>query len=402
MRNLILFDDETRDHLLPLTYTRPASLLRCGILTIREKWEAYLNGSASFITGEYLTAKYPISIQDENLVINGTVLPNARLVKLISELKPNEALIADSDLVAANIPGSEFDSIIDGSFGQEISGYKLTETPVLQVRRHWDLLRYSRDEIQCDFDLLTRNRSSERLNPSNTIIGDQQELFIESGASVSGATINVDTGPVYIGNNVTILEGCLIRGPVAICEGAVLKMGTKIYGPTVIGPYGKVGGEINHSIILGNSNKSHDGYLGNSILGEWCNLGAGTNVSNLKNTYKDVHMWNYVQRNFEDSGQLFLGVVIGDHTKCGISTMLNTGTVIGVSANVFGAGYPKTFVPSFAWGGPESMDTYKLDKAIDTATRVMARRGITFGRDDQAIFTYIFENSAEWRAWEHA
>jgi UDP-N-acetylglucosamine diphosphorylase/glucosamine-1-phosphate N-acetyltransferase len=248
---------------------------------------------------------------------------------------------------------------------------------------------------------LTRNKNSARLDASNTIIGDRKEFFCEPGASVSGATINVDSGPVYIGKDVTILEGCLIRGPVAICEGAVLKMGAKIYGPSVIGPFAKVGGEINHSTIFGNSNKAHDGYLGNSIIGEWCNLGAGTNVSNLKNTYKDVHMWSYVQRNYEDSGQLFLGVVIGDHTKCGISTMLNTGTVIGVSANVFGAGFPKTFVPSFAWGGAESMDTYRLDKAIETAARVMARRGVELDDDDKDIFSYIFNNSAEWRAWEH-
>ena len=400
MRNLILFDDETREHLLPLTYLRPASLLRCGILTVREKWEAYLNGTASFITSEYLTSKYPIAIQDENLVISGTILPNARLVKLISDLKPNEALIADGDLVAANIPGTEFDAIIDGTFAQEISGYKLTETPVLQLRRHWDLLRYAKDEIQCDFDLITRGRSSEQLHPSNKVIGDRRDIFCEPGASVHGAMINCEGGPVYIGKHATILEGCLIRGPVAICEGAVLKMGARIYGPTVIGPYAKCGGEINHSTILGYSNKAHDGYLGNSIVGEWCNLGAGTNVSNLKNTYKDVRMWSYVEKGYEDSGQLFLGVVIGDHTKCGISTMFNTGTVVGVSANIFGSGFPETFIPSFAWGGPRGWETFRLDKAIETAARVMARRDMQFTAQDEEIFAQIFRSSAEWRIWE--
>jgi len=400
MRNLILFDDETRDHLLPLTFLRPASLLRCGILTVREKWERYLDGKASFITSEYLTARYPIAIHDENLVISGTALPNARLVKLIGDLKPNEALIAGGDLIAANIPGAEFDSIIDGTFAHEIAGYKLTETPVLQLRRLWDLLRYSRDEIQCDFDLITRNRTSEKLHESNTVIGDPGELFCEPGATVYGATINCQGGPVYIGKNVSILEGCLIRGPVAICEGAVLKMGAKIYGPTTIGPFSKVGGEINHSTIMGYSNKAHDGYLGNSIIGEWCNLGAGTNISNLKNTYKDVRMWDYVERDYTDSGQLFLGVVIGDHTKCGISTMLNTGTVIGISANIFGTGYPQTFIPSFAWGGIQGWETFRLDKAIETAARVMARREIPFSSYDQDIFRHVFQHSAEWRIWD--
>lgn len=401
MRNLILFDDETRDHLLPLTYTRPASLLRCGILTIKEKWEAYLTGSASYITSEYLTRKFPIAIHEENLVINGTILPNARLVKLISELKRNEALISDGDLVAANIPGSEFDSIIDGSFADEIAGYSLTETPVLRIRRAWDLLRFCKDELQCDFDLITKDRSSQPLGVTNTVIGDKEDVFCSTGASVSAVTINSENGPVYIGKDVTILEGCFIRGPVAICDGAVLKMGTKIYGPTVIGPHAKVGGEITHSTILGFSNKSHDGYLGNSVIGEWCNIGAGTNVSNLKNTYKDVRMWNYALQDYEDSKQQFLGVVIGDHTKCGISTMLNTGTVIGVSANVFGAGFPKNFIPSFSWGGQQDgWETYDLDKACETARLVMDRRGIPFSDLDREIFGHIHSNSATYRTWK--
>ena len=400
MRNLILFDDETREHLVPLTHTRPASLLRCGILTIQEKWEAYLEGKASFITSEYLTGKYPIVIHDdENLVINGTMFPNSRLIKLIRELKPNQALTSEGDLVAANIPGEEFDAIIDGTFGQEIAGYQLSETKVSQIRRNWDLLRYCKDELQCDFDLLTRQRTSQGLDSTNTVTGGG-DLFVEQGASVSCSIFNTHNGPVYIGKDVLIMEGCSIRGPVAICEGAVLKMGTKLYGPVVLGPYAKVGGEINHSIVMGYSNKSHDGYLGNSIIGEWCNLGAGTNVSNLKNNYSDVRMWNYVEQRFEDTGQQFLGIVMGDHTKCGINTMFNTGTVIGVSANVFGTGYPRNFIPSFAWGGPSAWQTFNLDKAIDLATLVMERRGISFSESDRAILGHIYQISAPYRTWE--
>jgi UDP-N-acetylglucosamine diphosphorylase/glucosamine-1-phosphate N-acetyltransferase len=303
------------------------------------------------------------------------MLPNSRLVKLISELKPNEALTADGDLVAANIPGSEFDAIIDGTFADEISGYTLTETPVSQIRRNWDLLRLCRDELQCDFDLITRDRISQSLDKTNTIIGDG-DIFVEEGASVSGSMFNTSGGPIYIGRDVTIMEGCFLRGPVALCEGSVLKMGAKIYGPVVLGPYSKVGGEINHSIILGYSNKTHEGYLGNSILGEWCNLGAGTNVSNLKNNYAEVRMWNYVQQKFENTGQQFLGVVIGDHTKCGISTMLNTGTVIGVSANIFGAGYPRNFIPSFSFGA--GFQTFQIDKAIEVVRGV--RRSLTLSK----------------------
>ncbi|HLF64783.1 MAG TPA: GlmU family protein [Saprospiraceae bacterium] len=399
MRNLILFDDETREHLLPLTHTRPSSMLLCGILNLCEKWENYLQGKASFITSEYLTGKFPIQIHDENLVINGTILPNTRLVKLIGELKANEALTAEGDLVAANIPGSEFDAIIDGTFANEIAGYKLTETPVSQIRRSWDLLRLCKDELLRDFELITKNRSSQTLDVTNVMIGDG-DLFMEEGASVYGSMFNTHAGPIYIGKGATIMEGCFIRGPVAIREGAVLKMGTKLYGPVVIGPYAKVGGEINHSIVMAYSNKSHDGYLGNSVIGEWCNLGAGTNVSNLKNNYSEVRMWNYVQQRFEHTGQQFLGIVMGDHTKCGISTMFNTGTVIGVSANIYGAGYPRNFIPSFSWGGAAGWQTFQLDKALALATTVMDRRGMTFTAADRDILTYVFNLAAPYRTWE--
>jgi UDP-N-acetylglucosamine diphosphorylase/glucosamine-1-phosphate N-acetyltransferase len=400
MRNLILFDDESRDHLLPLTYVRPASLLRCGILTIREKWEGYLHGKASFITSEYLTKKYPITIDDDNLVINGTVLPNTQLVKLISDLKPNEALVAEGDLVAANIPGSEFDAIISGTFAQEIAGYRLTETPVLQIRRNWDLLRYCQDELQCDFDLLTEQRAGEDVGSSNTLIGNPSDFFREPGSIISASVINTQEGPVYIGKNVRIMEGCMIRGPVAICDDAVLKMGTKIYGPTVIGPHSRVGGEINRSVFLGYANKAHDGYLGDSVIGEWCNLGAGTNVSNLKNTYQEIRMWNYALNEYEDTGRLFLGLIMGDHSKCGISTMFNTGTVVGVSANIFGGGYQDRFIPSFVWGSRGNWQSYRIEKAIETAGHVMQRRGEPFDEEDSAIFKSVSEHTESYRPVE--
>ncbi len=401
MRNLILFDDESRDHLLPLTFTRPVSELRCGILTIREKWEAHLKGKASYITSEYLAARYPIIIQDENLVINGAILPNTQLVKLISDLKPNEALTTTGgELVAANIPGAEFDAIIDGTFGQEIAGYSLSETPAIQIRRSWDLLRNCANELQCDFDHLTRGRIPAALDPSNTLIGSNRELFIGHGASVTGTTINTLNGPVYIGSNATVMEGSNLRGPVAVCDHAVIKMGARIYGPSVIGPWCKAGGEVSHSILLEYANKAHDGYLGDSILGAWCNIGAGTNISNLKNNYTEIRMWNYVRESFEHTGRMFLGIVMGDHSKCGIGTMFNTGTTVGVSANIFGEGYPRTYIPSFSWGGPKGWQTYQLGKALVTAEIVMARRDVELTETDRSILTAVFTLTAASRPWE--
>ena len=314
MPNLILFDDETRDHLLPLTFTRPVSELRIGILTIREKWEAELQGQASYITSEYLTGKYPIRIADDNLVINGAVLPNSQLTRLISELDSNEALMSDGDLVAARIPGDEFDSLIDGTFGEEISGYSLMETPVQKVTRCWDIFRLTGGEIQADFKRITQGRNSANVHDSNTVIGNGP-VFVEAGAKVHSAVLNTESGPIYIGRNAEVMEGSLIRGPFALSEGAVVKMGAKIYGPTSIGPYSKVGGELNNVVIQGYSNKGHDGFLGNSVLGEWCNLGADTNSSNLKNNYSTLRIWNYASDDFEQTDLQFCGLHYGRSLK---------------------------------------------------------------------------------------
>ncbi|MDX1476860.1 MAG: GlmU family protein [Saprospiraceae bacterium] len=399
MRNLILFDDESRDHLLPLTFTRPVSELRVGIRTIREKWEQGLHGSASWITSDYLTEKYPIVIAEDNLVINGSVLPNAQLLKLVSELNINEALMTDGDLVAARIPGDEFDALIDGSFGDEIAGYSLRETPVRRVTRPWELFTYCGQEILEDYRLLTRDRSSRPLPPDNQRIGTGP-VFMEEGASVHCSVLNTTEGPIYIGRDAVVMEGSLLRGPLAIGEGAVLKMGTKVYGPSSFGPHCKVGGEVKNSVMMGYSNKGHEGFLGNSVIGEWCNIGADTNTSNLKNTYSEVRLWNYALGRFERTGQQFCGLIMGDHSKCGINTMFNTGTVAGVSANIFGAGYTRNFIPSFSWGGPKGMSTYSLDKALATAETVMTRRGIALTEADRRLMAAILERTAEYRSWE--
>ena len=399
MRNLILFDDEIGKNLLPLTYTRPVSDLRVGISTIREKWERALDGKASFITREYLTEKYPIAIGEDNLVINGSVLPSPLLVRLIDELSVNEALVSSGDLVAARIPGNEFDALIDGSFGENIEGYSLQETPVKKLTQLWQIFTLCGEEIAEDFKHITKGRTSAVLSKTNSIIGDHP-VFVEEGVWAEHVIFNTTNGPIYLGRNAKIMEGSLLRGPVAIGEGGVVKMGTKIYGASSFGPFCKVGGEINNVVMQAHSNKGHDGYLGNSVIGEWCNIGADANASNLKNTYSTVKLWSYAKEKFEDTGLTFCGLIMGDHSKCGINTMFNTGTVVGVSANVYGAGFVRNFVPSFSWGGPQGMKTFNLDKAIETAEAVSSRRKIEFSDTEKGILSTVFEISAVHRRWD--
>ncbi|RMD70422.1 MAG: glucose-1-phosphate thymidylyltransferase, partial [Bacteroidetes bacterium] len=270
---------------------------------------------------------------------------------------------------------------------------------LLQVRQLWDIFLLNDRAIRLDFELLTHGRRSQPLSASNTVIGEGP-VFVEEGAVVEGATLNATDGPIYIGAHAQVMEGALLRGSLAICDHAVIKMGAKVYGGTTIGPWCKVGGEVQNVVFFGYSNKAHDGYLGNSVIGEWCNLGADTNCSNLKNDYGEVKLWSYEKEGFVRTGQQFCGLFLGDHSKCGINTMFNTGTVVGVSANIFGAGYPRNFVPSFAWGGPAGWSTYRFDKAIATAERVMARRKVPLTPEDRLILMKVFEESARFRHWE--
>ncbi len=399
MENIILFDGEVRTALLPFTWTRPVAELRPGILTIRQKWERALGGKASFITEEYLSDKYPISMAEDNYIINGAILPTPELVARIRALDVNEAYVFDDELVAARIDKDLFDKLLEEEEVEELTSYELEGLELLQVRRLWDLFLLNDRAIRLDFDLLTRGRRSQPLGPSNTVIGGG-EVFVEEGAVVEGATLNAAAGPIYIGKGAQVMEGSLLRGPLAICDHAVIKMGARVYGGTTIGPWCKVGGEVQNVVFLGYSNKAHDGYLGNSVIGEWCNLGADTNCSNLKNDYSEVKLWSYAREGFVRTGRQFCGLFMGDHSKCGINTMFNTGTVVGVSANIFGAGYPRNFIPSFAWGGPGGWSTYRLDKAIATAERVMARRRVPLTPDDRLILMKVFEESARFRHWE--
>jgi UDP-N-acetylglucosamine diphosphorylase/glucosamine-1-phosphate N-acetyltransferase len=398
--NYILFDDSSRNNLLPLTFTRPIAEIRIGILTIREKWEKMLNAQTSTLTEPYLSNKFPLLKGEINTLINASVLPTQELVNKILSLKPNQFIISGETIIAYQVTednlGNEED-FNDDSLGEtdnknqeEIIECQCQYT---KINYTWEIFSNNEQEIISDFALLTKGRKSAQLSKSNTLIGDAGQLFIEEGAIVEGAIINVKNGPVYIGENAEIMEGALIRGAFALCQHSQIKMGAKIYGGTTVGPYSKVGGELNNVVIFGYTNKAHDGFFGNSVIGEWCNIGADSNTSNLKNTYDNVRLWNYANQTFINTNLQFCGTIMGDHSKCGINTMFNTGTVVGVCANVFGSGYQRNFIPSYAWGGTAGLATYSSAKAIDVAKRVWERRGVEFTEDDKKILDYVFQNT---------
>jgi UDP-N-acetylglucosamine diphosphorylase/glucosamine-1-phosphate N-acetyltransferase len=398
--NIILFDDDTREKLLPLTYTKPVGMLRLGIMTIQEKWQKYFSANVSFITQDYLSDKFPIVIKDRNYVVNASVLPTFHICKLIEQLQENEALLKDGELIAALLNENQFENLIQNEDINELKGFEIGETPLLQIKQLSDLFSLNAQAIQHDFEQITKNRETLPVPSYARVIG-RENVFIEEGADVSICMINATEGPVYIGKGAKIMEGCLIRGPFVLGNNSVLKMGAKIYGGTTLGPHCKVGGEVNNVVMQGYSNKGHEGYLGNAVIGEWCNLGADTNNSNLKNNYAEVKLWDYSSSSFAKTGLQFCGMIMGDHSKAGINTMFNTGTVAGVACNVYGAGYQKNFIPSFTWGGPDSSyKTHRIDKVIETANLVMARRGLKLSTHDEEILKHVFDLSSEFRAWE--
>ncbi len=392
--NYILFDDNSWDNLLPLTFTRPVAELRVGILTLREKWERYTGKSVSYLTRDYLSEKFPLIAGDDNVLINSSVLPCKELMDAINQLKQGDGLLQNDILLALRINGTQIKSFVPGPYGH----YKNIDYlhPLTYIRYPWDIFRNNDIAIRHDFSLLTANRKSQKLSNSNKLLGEEN-IFAEEGVKAECVIINGTTGPVYLGKQSEIMEGSVVRGPFSLCDHAAVKMASKIYGPTTIGPHSKIGGEINNSVILGYSNKAHDGFLGNSVIGEWCNLGADTNNSNLKNNYAEVKMWNYPQQRFINTGLQFCGLIMGDHTKCGINTMFNTGTVVGVNANIFGTGFPRTFIPSFSWGGAQGFILFELKKAFEIAEKVMARRNVPFNDIEKNILTKVFEITAIYR-----
>jgi len=401
MTNIILFDSIARNHLLPLTATRPMGELRVGMLTMREKWAHYLNGKVSYITQEYLQEKYPIHIEKENLIINGGILPTEQIRQSILALGMNEALLSNGELVAARLNEAQFAALIGEEEVEQLQGQELGDDfPLVAIRHLWQLTRLNEQALVEDFALVTAGRTSQTPASSNQIIGPMENLFLEEGVKMECCILNLHAGPIYIGKNSEVMEGAMLRGPLAMGEDCIVKMGAKLYGPCSFGPGCRMGGEIARSIFLGHSNKGHDGYLGDSVLGEWCNLGADTNNSNLKNNYSEVKLWDYETEQFEKTGQQFVGLIMGDHAKCAINTMFNTGTVVGVFANVFGAGFPRNFVPDFSWGGPDGYRTYKFEEACETAALVMSRRHQVFDDPGKAIIYHIYERTSRFRTWE--
>ena len=394
--NYILFDDKSWQNLLPLTFTRPVCEIRAGILTIKEKWEKFLNSTVSYKTQEYLSEKFSINIESDNILINGSVIPNKELIKKIQNLDPDTALAVNNKLLAVRIDKDKLSDF--NPFETDQLKKENFTSDFISIEWPWDIFKLNEANIKADFDLITKNRKSQEISKSNKFLAEEN-IFIEEGAKVEFATLNASTGPIYIGKEAEIMEGSIVRGPFALCENAVLKMAAKIYGPTTIGPYSKVGGEINNSVIIGYSNKAHDGFLGNSVIGEWCNLGADTNNSNLKNNYAEVRLWNYENERFIKTGLQFCGLIMGDHSKCAINTMFNTGTVIGVNANIFGEGFPRNFVPSFSWGGARGFTVYGLDKAFEVAEKVMERRNKELDNKEKKILTHIFEKTSKYRLY---
>ena len=388
--NYILFDGSARNQLLPFTYTRPVADIRVGILTIREKWEKMLGFTTSTVTEDYLIDKVPMIEMEQNIFINASVLPTKHLVSLIQNLSENKALFIDDEPLAFF---AKEDQEIDF---ETFDVLPYTNDDILRIENTWDIFKLNGEAIKRDFKLLTTDRESQ-LIPEMTLAFNKDQIFIEEGAVLPLCSLNANDGPIYIGKDSEIMEGSMIRGPFALCENATIKMGAKIYGATTIGPHSKIGGEVNNCVIFGYSNKGHDGFLGNSVLGEWCNIGADTNNSNLKNNYAEVRLWDYETEGFAKTGLQFCGLMMGDHSKCGINTMFNTGTVVGVSANIFGSGFPRNFIPSFSWGGSAGMITYKTDKAFEVAKVVMSRRDIAFTEVDVQILEHVFEETSKWR-----
>jgi len=383
--NYILFDGPVRNSLLPFTFTRPVADIRVGITTLREKWEHFLKIKTFSLTEDYLQEKFPLNLKSENLFINASIICSQTLVDAIQQLKMNQKLIDSNHLTIAyrsDKPTLDLSSFETVSYDDKI----------LQIKNTWDIFEKNDEILRQDFKILTANRDSMPIPETVQVLG-KENIFLAEGAKMNFVTLNASTGPIYIGKNAEIMEGSVVRGPFALGEESQLKLATKIYGATTVGPHCKVGGEVSNSVIFGYSNKGHDGFLGNSVLGEWCNIGADSNNSNLKNNYEEVKLWSYETENFAKTGLQFCGLMMGDHSKCGINTMFNTGTVVGVSANIFGSGFPRNYVPSFSWGGAAGMIDYTVSKALQTAEKVMARRGIELSVADRDILTHIHDTT---------
>jgi UDP-N-acetylglucosamine diphosphorylase/glucosamine-1-phosphate N-acetyltransferase len=376
--NIILHDLEAHLTFAPLTLTRPLGNLRMGIFTNDERWKNYCSAaSVSFKTEDYLSGKFPCETKADNFWVNAAVVPNQTLADMVSELNSGEALYVNNQFIAYR--GSEYGR-----------GARIDKTleDLIVLKHRWDIFGLNDKVLKNDFDWVKANRNGVQLDTSNQFIGSADQLFIEEGAIVQGAILNTTTGPIYVGKHAEIMEGSIVRGGLALCEHAALKLGSKVYGATTIGPYCKVGGEVNNVVFYAYSNKGHDGFLGNSVIGEWCNLGADTNTSNLKNNYGFVSTYDYKTKKFEKTDIQFMGLVMGDHSKSGINTMFNTAAVVGVSSTIFGAGFPPKFIPNFSWGGFDN-ELFQFELALLAANNMMSRRGLQLSDEEKSILKRI-------------
>lgn len=403
MSRIILFDEPvSRTNLLPFTYTRPTAFLRCGIFTIAEKW-SHQGTEASILSEPYLQVKFPFQRTDskEYLFVNGALCPNQDSLALLSHLSLGESIWKEDVLVAFKTDQVFQSPSALKQFAEESSKKQSYNAELGSLIEYvWDISELNGVEILSDFTLVTQRRKSAVIQDKYSTIYGRDNIFLEEGVDIKAAIINAEDGVVYLGRNAKVSEGSIVKNTLAVCEGGEVAFGAKIKGDTTIGPFARVGGEVGKSVFFGRSNKIHDGYLGNSVIGEWCNLGAATNNSNLKNTYSNVKVWNYKEEQLKDTQLQFCGLFMGDHSKCGINTMFNTGTIVGFSANIFGSGFPPKFIPSFAWGGKEQLETGEVSKLSALAKKVTERKGIPFTPADLAIFETIFHQSATYRTWE--
>ena len=394
--NIILSDNlENRFELLPLTFTRPCGDLRCGILTIQEKWQKRTGEQVTLLGDDYLRQKFTPKFSGDNFVVEATVLPDEDFLSEVKKLQKGEGLTFDGLLIAARLDDEDALKFYADRKSLNLNTKECKN--VSKINFTWDIFTLNEQEIEKDFFILTKGRKSQELSPTNRFL-QKERIFVEEGVTAEFSIINPAGGYVYLGKNSEVMENAVIHGSLALCEHSVVKISAKIYGATTMGPHTKCGGEVNNAVIWGYSNKGHDGFLGNSVLGQWCNLGADTNNSNLKNNYAEVKVWNYAKHRFVKTGLQFCGLIMGDHSKSSINTMFNTGTVVGVSSNVFGSGFPRNFVPSFAWGGADSSyETYPLTKALETAQIMMARRHIELDEIETAILSHVFEETQNLR-----
>ena len=388
--NILLFDGPERDQLLPFTFIRPVAHLRIGIDRLQDKWEAFLGVKCGHYTQDYLQPKFPTETAKENLFINPAYIPTQALADKVKTLTLNDALTVDGNILACLT-----ESALPPEVNSSINCIEV-ESSLIHIKTAADLFLNNAAVLALDFKRLTKGRKSAPISSSNQLIASEN-IFLEEGAKVECAILNATEGPIYIGKNAEVMEGSMLRGSIALCEQAVVKMGAKIYSGTTLGPYTKAGGELNNVLILGYSNKGHDGFLGNAVIGEWCNIGAASDASNLKNNYGKLRVWNYQTENFAKTDLQFCGLLMGDYSRCSIHSIFNTATVVGVCANLFGTGFPRTFLPSFSYGGAQGLKTYAFDKAMESTAAMMQRRKIALSQIDRDILEYIYGLTAKWR-----